>query len=176
MVRRKSVQFCWTKSEHWKVGIKRNKISPSNVYKFLKVSEIRNLIIILGGIKYESNVSPVTRTVEHDLNILPSTISSRASVIVVRPNDFAIISVPAMKGHPKDYIGMVIETNAQLGFLISFLKRTYDKFFFPETADLSWVNVNEIVEVLKTPVKNKKDQFVFPELKEKLFKVWWYCF
>lgn len=132
---------------------------------------------ILGDIKDELNVTSATSTVEHHSQKLLKGESSGESLspaneIVVRPNDFAVISVPAIKGAPKNYIGKVIEGNAQLGFLVSFLKKSYDKFFFPETADLSWVNSNEIVEVLKFPVKNKKDQFMLTELKDKPYKVW----
>lgn len=50
--------------------------------------------------------------------------------------------------------------------LVSFLKKSFDKYFFPEKPDFSWVNSVEIVNILKIPVINKREQLMFPELKD----------
>lgn len=79
----------------------------------------------------------------------------------VQANDFAVVSVPALKGASKNFIEKVLEVDADLGVLISFLKKSFDKFVFPVCPDLSYVKLSEIVEVHTRPATTEQKESIY---------------
>lgn len=53
-------------------------------------------------------------------------------------NDYAVVAVPTLHGGHKNFIGQVLKVDEH-GVLISFLKKSYEKFIFPYSRDYSTV-------------------------------------
>lgn len=87
----------------------------------------------------------LTRTLERESSEKTNK-SAPKTHLTVQNNDFVIVPVPTYKGTPKNYIAQVVDVKDN-EILVSFLKKSFDKYFFPKEPDFSWVNPNEIVNV-----------------------------
>lgn len=121
---------------------------------------------------------PILDDIRKEVHMLPSTKvkrqlskkSTHKPTLNVQINDFVVVLVPAYKGTPKNYVAQALDVKDD-EILVSFLKKSFDKYFFPEKPDFSWVNSVEIVNILKIPVINKREQLMFPELKDCEIKI-----
>lgn len=100
----------------------------------------------------------------------PESVPKELPRLQVKINDFVVVSVLAEKGPSKNFVAQVVDVLDD-DFEISFLKKSYGKFFFPTTLDVSWVRLDEVIKVLKEPIINKRGQFIFSELKNSETKI-----
>lgn len=149
-----------------------------------KSSIFNRIILVQLG---KTLVSPVEKTIEStaeptETTVGPKTLSDKPRRNIQRRNvietlelcpqlnQFCIVAVPTASGSSKNFIGQVCSSEKG-GFMISFLKKSFDKFFFPNEDDFSYVRQHEIVYILNHPIVNKRDQFLFLELKQLEIKV-----
>lgn len=114
-----------------------------------------------------SKLAVQVKNTDEQSNGEPSTKSIATNIGM---DQFCVVAVPSFLGPPKNFIGQVCGRNRD-GITIKFKKKSYDKYFFPPKNDFSVVREDEILHCLETPIINKRDQFLFPEVKQLNFKI-----
>ena len=81
----------------------------------------------------------------------------------IGPNNYVIIKLAGKKSY-KYYVALIISQESYNEFTVNFMRKCSNgTFVFPEKNNISEVYLSDVVEVLKQPIMNEREQYVFSE-------------